>query len=298
MRTYKQIGFGLVTAVALCAASATARDEDRPLNGRAFRVLVANNAPVPAAWNVTLTVDAHGQVRVNTGMTFESLGAPDESEKPGLRLTDADRGRAEVVGRLLWTLSVGVEVAPWEHGVILRESWLDGEDVEKPDTFVLKELTLAGATSQPLKSGEPPVMGGTPAVEGTKEEEKTVTHTPAADELIGRTFALRAFNGELFETAEGMRTPTVAFQDGMRVVGRNCNQFTGQGEYENGILKAKLAATLMMCVQQKLMDVEHAFSTMVNEGAAVTLAGDVLTLASADNKTTLEYKLLPAPTAP
>lgn len=96
-------------------------------------------------------------------------------------------------------------------------------------------------------------------------------------DLVHHAFVLASINGNPFVEKE--RLPTLEFNEGFRVSGAVCNRFTGQAELENGMLTVKqMASTRMLCADQELNRLENDFSRMLMDGAAITLAGKILTL--------------------
>lgn len=112
---------------------------------------------------------------------------------------------------------------------------------------------------------------------GAKSSAPYQTGGVSKQDLLHHTFVLASINGRPFMEKE--RLPTLEFNEGFRVSGAICNRFTGQAELENGMLTVKqMASTRMLCVDQELNRLESDFSTMLMNGAAVTLAGKTLTL--------------------
>ena len=115
---------------------------------------------------------------------------------------------------------------------------------------------------------------------------------PAESDLLARRFVLQSVNGETFSA--GVREPEIEFGEGMNVSGQVCNRFIGPGTYENGVLTVpNMAMTMMLCIDDKLNQLEKTFAVMLREGAQVGLQENILTLS--DGKTTLVYVLSDAP---
>jgi len=109
---------------------------------------------------------------------------------------------------------------------------------------------------------------------------------PADSDLLARRFVLQSVNGEAFNAGE--RRPEIEFSEGMRVTGQVCNRFIGNGAYEKGVLTVpNMAMTMMLCVDDKLNQLERDFAAMLREGARVGLQKNILTLS--DGKITLVY---------
>lgn len=111
-----------------------------------------------------------------------------------------------------------------------------------------------------------------------------------ADDLVGKKFILKKMSGEDF-VVEGERKPFIEFADGLRVMGATCNNFTGPGKLENNVLTVEnAAATMKMCVDEKLNKLERDLFALLRKGAAITLDGDTLTLKGDDIELTYELE--------
>ncbi|MCD7897619.1 MAG: META domain-containing protein [Planctomycetaceae bacterium] len=142
----------------------------------------------------------------------------------------------------------------------------------------------AGEDSSDTASGRPGTAAGS-----TGSTATSGTGTVNAADLVGRTFILARVDGKPFQSEMG-RQPSISFASDMRVSGSACNQFSGPGELEDGVLTvANAASTMMLCVDQALSAFERDFHQMLRDGATVSLDGDTLTL-SRDSRR-FEYTL-------
>lgn len=109
-------------------------------------------------------------------------------------------------------------------------------------------------------------------------QEASVNATVTAQDLLHHRFELTAINGAALPKNIS-RTPTIEFNEGMRISGQTCNRFMGNGTLENGVLTvSEMASTMMMCVEPVLNELERDFSALLRGGAAVRLDGQTLTL--------------------
>lgn len=100
----------------------------------------------------------------------------------------------------------------------------------------------------------------------------------AEKDLAGRKFVLASVDGESFDVNMG-KQPFIEFSEGMRVNGSACNSFSGPGSLEDGKLFLRnAAATMMMCVDEKLSGYERDFHAMLRDGADISLKDGELTL--------------------
>lgn len=108
---------------------------------------------------------------------------------------------------------------------------------------------------------------------------------PGEADLVGKNFVLTSVNGEPYT---GERVPTLRFNENMRVSGQVCNLFNGPGQLKNGVLTVpQMASTMMMCVGS-LNKLERDFSTLLRDGAALSLEDGNLILKGKD--ISLEYR--------
>ena len=95
-------------------------------------------------------------------------------------------------------------------------------------------------------------------------------------DLLHHNFVLAEVNGQPFS---GEKKPNIQFNEGMRVSGAICNNYTGQGELAGGKLYVRqLASTKMLCFEQGLNELEFAFGNMLMNGAEISYRGNTLTL--------------------
>lgn len=102
--------------------------------------------------------------------------------------------------------------------------------------------------------------------------------TVTEKDLLHHRFALKTIDGKTL-SPEIEIDPYIEFNEGFNVSGRTCNQFRGKGELKDGVLTiGQMASTMMFCAFGELNELEKMFSAMMKEGAAITLADNVLTL--------------------
>lgn len=117
---------------------------------------------------------------------------------------------------------------------------------------------------------------------GTMDKKITVK------DLLHHRFELVSVDGQLFKKE---RTPTIEFNEGLRVTGQICNRFMGQGELDKDVLKVRqMAATLMMCPDQELSTLEYEFFLMMDKGMEISLDGTTLHLRRDGRELTYERK--------
>ena len=100
--------------------------------------------------------------------------------------------------------------------------------------------------------------------------------TVSKDMLLHHNFILQSVDGVPFKNERVI--PSLAFNEGMNISGSMCNRFRGQSTLENNILKARMASTMMMCIEEKLNQYEHLLYKMLEEGVELEYSGDILTL--------------------
>ncbi|MCC8166332.1 MAG: META domain-containing protein [Planctomycetes bacterium] len=157
----------------------------------------------------------------------------------------------------------------------------DTLELRRDDRIYIFSKTAAGdgdsetGTAPDATTGQPDASAG--------------TGTVGADDLMGRTFILARVDGQPFRSGMG-RQPSISFASDMRVSGSACNQYSGPGELEDGVLTvANAASTMMLCVDQALSAFERDFHQMLRDGATVSLDGETLTLSRGSR--TFEYTL-------
>ncbi|MTD39622.1 heat shock protein HslJ [Erwinia sp. CPCC 100877] len=100
-----------------------------------------------------------------------------------------------------------------------------------------------------------------------------------AEQLQHHRFLLKSVDGKpLTLSNKSGHQPEIDFGEKMHISGTMCNRFTGQGELSNGVLKAQLASTRMMCVDPQLNALDKLFGQMLAAGAHVSMTNDRLTL--------------------
>ena len=141
-----------------------------------------------------------------------------------------------------------------------------------PGFFI--SLVLAGFLGLALLSADTPRE-----VSQARPEEGR----PAA--LAHHNFVLHSFDGyELPEKDQDgipRAWPNLSFGQWPEVTGRLCNHFRGAAEVtDQGRLKIFAAATRMMCLEEKLTQVENVFQQITASGAEFALSPDgrVLTI--------------------
>ena len=106
-------------------------------------------------------------------------------------------------------------------------------------------------------------------------------------DLLHHSFVLQSLDGQ---NLDFQPLPFMAFGEGMRVYGKTCNNFTGQGELKEGKLWVRnMASTRMLCVDQPLNQLEMLLAQMLDSGADISLQGQQLTLRGHDH--TLVFRL-------
>jgi len=101
--------------------------------------------------------------------------------------------------------------------------------------------------------------------------------------LDGKIFQLTNYNG-----TELLNSPYVLlFEDGALNI-TFCNNMFGQYNLSGDIIQASLIGTDMSCSQlANIMEMESRFGMIMNEGAKISLNGNVLSIASIDNEQTV-----------
>lgn len=106
-------------------------------------------------------------------------------------------------------------------------------------------------------------------------------------DLLHRRFVLERVNGEAVAGLSAV--PDIEFGEGLRVFGRVCNRYAGEGELLENVLTVKgMAMTKMLCPDEALNKLEYAFGKMLSNGATVEVRDGRLTLAG--EGMTLSYK--------
>lgn len=113
------------------------------------------------------------------------------------------------------------------------------------------------------------------------------TTTLKAEQLADQRFVLETVNGQPVQPAEQM--PEISFDKDLRVSGKMCNSFMGQGKLSDGALTVKhMGMTMMLCAEPQRNELDHTINEMLTQGAQVDLTGNQLTLATANQ--TLMFK--------
>lgn len=194
---------------------------------------------------------------------------------------------------LFQALRAGVSVAGFGDALELRRDdtvWLFRKAAEKakpeaPKTKPevkpeAKPETKSEVKPEPKKDIAPkeaPVEAKQPEAAKDKAENADAPSITWKD-LEGRKFTLARVDGEEF-TVDSERQPFVEFGKDGRLFGSACNSFNGPAELKDGTLTVKnAAATMKMCIDQKLAKFEGDFHKLLREGAAISLDGKALIL--------------------
>ncbi len=165
----------------------------------------------------------------------------------------------------------------------------DTLELRRDDRIYIFTKTAAGTAADDDVQGNAPDNAAGQSGASTGATAPAGTGIVSANDLMGRTFILVRVDGQPFRSEMG-RQPSIQFASDMRVSGSACNQFSGPGELEDGVLTVTNAAsTMMLCVDQALSAFERDFHQMLRDGATVSLDGDTLTL-SRDSRV-FEYTL-------
>ncbi|MGY5956958.1 heat shock protein HslJ [Kosakonia sp. BK9b] len=113
------------------------------------------------------------------------------------------------------------------------------------------------------------------------------SNTLKPEQLENQRFVLESVNGQALQLTG--QQPEISFDSDLRVAGKMCNGFTGQGKLSGGALTVKhMGMTMMLCAEPQRNALDHTINAMLSNGAQVDLTDDQLTLATADQ--TLVYK--------
>lgn len=116
------------------------------------------------------------------------------------------------------------------------------------------------------------------------------SNTLKPEQLENQRFVLETVNGKPLELTG--QPPEISFDGDLRVSGKMCNGFTGQGKLAGGALTVKhMGMTMMLCAEPQRNELDHTINAMLSSGAQVDLTDDQLTLATADQA--LVYKRAP-----
>jgi len=106
------------------------------------------------------------------------------------------------------------------------------------------------------------------------------TDTLKPQQLADQRFVLTTVNGQAVQ-GNGP-APEIRFDKDLRVSGKMCNGFMGQGKLSEGKLTVKqMGMTMMLCPDQQRNELDHTINAMLSEGAQVDLTDNQLTLATA-----------------
>lgn len=99
------------------------------------------------------------------------------------------------------------------------------------------------------------------------------------EQLANQRFMLTTVNGQALTATEQGPAPEIRFDKDLRVSGRMCNGFMGQGKLSDGALTVKhMGMTMMMCADPQRNELDHTINAMLSNGAQIDLTGDQLTL--------------------
>ncbi|MBE1237949.1 META domain-containing protein [Phaeovibrio sulfidiphilus] len=133
------------------------------------------------------------------------------------------------------------------------------------------------SSGQPTASGAAPAQAATPSpADTTAPAAPAAVAENASDALKGRSFVLQTANGEPAEFPG--RQPSLEFDADLRMTGQVCNRFMGVPRFEDGVLKAEVAATRMLCIDRGLDDLENTFFFSLADGMPYTFDGQTLVL--------------------
>ena len=122
-----------------------------------------------------------------------------------------------------------------------------------------------------------PVLSGCTGHGGSMSGNKTAV---TQQDLQHHNYTLVTINGKEYT---GERVPSIEFNEGFRASGSMCNGYTGKAELTDNVLTIKqMASTKMLCVDPVLNQLEADFSTMMMEGANISLQNNMLTLSRDD----------------
>ncbi|AHG22542.1 heat-inducible protein [Chania multitudinisentens RB-25] len=112
---------------------------------------------------------------------------------------------------------------------------------------------------------------------GTGQDNQPSKNVTESD-LLHHNFVLQSIDGILVNPQNG-QIPSIEFGEKMHVSGAMCNRFFGQGQLENSVLTVKnLASTRMMCADPQRNQWDQTISTLLSNGADVSLNAHLLIL--------------------
>lgn len=107
------------------------------------------------------------------------------------------------------------------------------------------------------------------------------------EQLANQRFVLESVNGQPVQLTGPL--PEISFDQDLRVSGKMCNGFTGQGKLSGGELTVKhMGMTMMLCVEPQRNELDHTINTLLSNGVQVDITNNQLTLATASQS--LVYK--------
>lgn len=170
--------------------------------------------------------------------------------------------RGQLLTRLIEHLTrLDLRFAPWEFGVATGD-------------YVFVEIKMPLSVEPDGKNGPAPADAEAPAKDLT-------FRFPSVDDLLHRRFLAVKLNGNPVKVNND-HPPILEFNGEKDVVfkisGRMCNQFTGNATLKDGVLSARLAATMKMCIDPVLMELEQTFHRLLADGAKIVLADNNLLL--------------------
>lgn len=242
---------GLISTLSVTANSGEFGD----FGGRRFILKAVNGEAVSFDKEVAIQFGADGMLSGRVCNTFRGKGSIERGilvagPMMSTRMLCAAGGLSELENKLFAMLNKGAAVIETADGIELRR-----------DDAILAFAEAADAASA----------------------------DNLRDKLTGRRFALVRINGEAFVAKEGQH-PNIGFAADMRVSGSACNSFSGPGELKDGKLYVRnAAATMKMCIDPTLSQLERDVHRILREGAAVTLDGNTLVLKG--DGTELTYEL-------
>jgi uncharacterized lipoprotein YbaY len=156
----------------------------------------------------------------------------------------------------------------------------DPTRIDERMTYAMSARILVGGELRWINTDHIPVLTNGNPTSGVEVLVHGVSgsssdNTSGSVNLEGSTFRLASFNGKEIEQG---RNYLLSFEDGS-MSAKFCNNMGGNYNIQNGVLNATAFSTLMYCSEPAdLMEMESAFSSMLNSGANFSLSNHVLTL--------------------
>jgi heat shock protein HslJ len=160
---------------------------------------------------------------------------------------------------------------------------------------LIAALAALSGCGQGPSDGKGPVavVAGQADASTTPDADQTKTGDQLTQsDLLHRRFILAQANGLSFTGQD--KVPSLEFNEGFRISGAVCNRFTAQAELKDGLLLARQAAsTKMLCMDERLNQLESDFFRLLQDGASLELHGKYLRLTgkAGDKPLQLEYEL-------